>query len=617
MLQPQGDHDPAVIPFISLFMLHSVCGEQFVRVTNGTRDMTDRALSQVPGLWDMAFFEAKATAFRMKRKALETLSRKAVPRHGKGTALASAPILVRISSPLWPHLQGRKDRALTLGKIHNLRRAIRHLDGVEIPAGGLFSFWRQVGRTTRGRGFVKGRELREGCLIANVGGGLCQLSNALYEAALDAGFDIVERHAHSRVVPGSRAAFGRDATVFWNYVDLRFRANRPFRIEASLRRGALEIVLRGSAGFGMRKDSDLKEDERLAANDCTSCGETACHRHDPERPLSAGEEGPVAWLVDACWPEFSILFSATAHTEDMLFLPQRLRETPRHAWPRHVVSGESCATLVALRRALALRHAPRQGRALQDVLLRYDEALAGHYARRLSPLHEHLVISQNLLPHLWRLGELQGRSFDVLMVRHPMAELEAKLDAAKTCYPMSPTLGDFRAPEEIVLAERAALAAARTLYTPHSGIAAGDPARTQLLDWIRPAPRGRIARGGKSILFPASALARKGAYALREAVQGLDLDLVVAGKAREQDGDFWGKVKARPLDGADWPTQIAAVILPALIEHEPRALLKALAHGLPIIATPECGLGGTAGVTEVPICDAISLKQQLTQLTMA
>ncbi len=87
----------------------------------------------------------------------------------------------------------------------------------------VFSFWRHVGRPTRGRGFADGRELREGCIVPSVGGGFCQLSNALYAAALDAGCEIVERHAHSRRVPGSMAEAGRDATVFWNYVDLRFR----------------------------------------------------------------------------------------------------------------------------------------------------------------------------------------------------------------------------------------------------------------------------------------------------------------------------------------------------------------------------------------------------------
>ncbi|MGE0239339.1 MAG: VanW family protein [Parvibaculaceae bacterium] len=577
--------------------------------------MNNRALSQVPSFWDMAFFEARATAFRIRRSTAETFGRAAVGRHGKGQALADAPVLASISSSLWPKPTSETDRALTAGKIHNLRRALGHIDGIEVPAGRQFSFWRQIGRTTRRRGFVKGRELREGCLIASVGGGLCQLSNALYEAAVTAGFDIVERHAHSRVIPGSRASAGRDAAVFWNYVDLRFRSARPFRIEARLRHGALVVTLRGHAMPVTLKDTDLREADPPAANDCVSCGETDCRRHAPIEPLSPfGEEGPTAWLVDACWPEFSILFAATARPEDALFVPQRLRQTPRHAWPEAVVASETCATLVALRRALGLRHAPKQGRALQEMLLRYDEALARHYAKKLSHLHTHLVISQNLLPHLWRLGELQGRSFDVLMVRHPLAVLQAKLDAAKVRYPESRTLGDFRAPDGVLVAESEALAAARTLFTPHSGIAAVDPARTRHLDWITPVARDRITRGGKSILFPASALARKGAYALRDAVKGLDLDVIVAGRACEYDGDFWGSARVRPLEDGSWPRQLAAVVLPALVEHEPRALLRALAHGLPVIATAECGLDAGCDVLTVPPFDSGSLRRQLLQL---
>jgi hypothetical protein len=403
--------------------------------------------------------------------------------------------------------------------------------------------------------------------------------------------------------------------VFWNYVDLRFRSARPFRIEAALRQGMLVVVLRGLAGPAVGKDADLRAAELLAANDCTNCGETDCRRHAPEQPLSPfGEQGPVAWLVDACWPEFSILFAATASPEDALFVPQRLRQSLRHAWPHAVVASETCATLVALRRALGLRRAPKQGRVLQDLLLRYDEALACRYARKLSHIHTRLVISQNLLPHLWRSGELQGRSFDVLMIRHPMVLLEAKLDAAKACYPESPTLGDFRAPDEIVLAESEALAAARTLFTPHSGIAAIDPARTRHLDWIMPVARDRIARGGKSVLFPASALARKGAYALREAIKGLDLDILVAGRASEQDGDFWGSGRVRPLENGHWPSELAGVVLPALVEHEPRALLRALACGLPVIATDECGLGANRGAVTVPAFDPCSLRRELLQL---
>ena len=67
---------------------------------------------------------------------------------------------------------------------------------------------------------MAGRELREGCIIPVVGGGLCQFECALTYAALSAGFEIIERHAHTQVIPLTREV-ARDATVFWNYVDLR------------------------------------------------------------------------------------------------------------------------------------------------------------------------------------------------------------------------------------------------------------------------------------------------------------------------------------------------------------------------------------------------------------
>src|SRR5438067_4980579 len=146
------------------------------------------------------------------------------------------------STPLWSEAQP-EERLYELGKVHNLRRAAAALQGVVVPAGALFSFWKQIGRTARRRGFVAGRMLQEGGLIPAVGGGLCQLSNALYEVALQAGCEIVERHAHSRIIPGSAAALGRDATVDWNYVDLRFRVPQSLRFEAFLTQDELVVRL--------------------------------------------------------------------------------------------------------------------------------------------------------------------------------------------------------------------------------------------------------------------------------------------------------------------------------------------------------------------------------------
>ncbi len=571
--------------------------------------MTMPADHKVPSRWDALVFGAKTMVLRGGRTLRETGRRP--DRHPRAAELRDAAVVAEIRSPLWSGAVGAAEHELTAGKIHNLRLAARALDGIEVPAGAVFSFWRQVGRAVRRRGFVAGRELREGCLVASTGGGLCQLSNGLYEAALAAGFEIVERHAHSRLVPGSRAAAGRDATVFWNYVDLRFRSRAAFRIEARLTGTQLEIRFRSAAapasGVVVRFPAP-----REAAHDCIGCAQDGCSHHLPK-----GAEimrRPTAWLVDACWPEFATLLRSQAGPEDRLFLPMRWPARSRYAWPE-TPGGENRATLVALARARALRRLPAAGGALPRAMLDFDRRLAEAYARRLSHRHTHLVVGQGLLPHLWRLGCLQGRSFDVLMERWPLAALQARLDRALARRPESPTLGDFRAPDEIVAAETEALAAASRLYTPHAGVAARFADRAVHLDWALPdvAAAPRPAIGGRTILFPASALGRKGAYALRDAVEGLDIDLAVTGRAREHDKPFWRNVSARTLPAAPWPDPVAAVVLPAIVEHQPRALLRAMALGIPVIATAACGIDAGPGVTLVPEDDAVALREALLQ----
>lgn len=559
----------------------------------------------VPTLADALSFKARASALRLRRTILEMVGPCFVRTHRRGADLFDAPIVAEARSPLWTQGAGAKDRALTAGKVHNLRLALRGIDGVEVAAGETFSFWRQVGRPSRLRGFVPGRELREGCLISSSGGGLCQLSNALYEAAQQAGFEIVERHAHSRIVPGSRAALGRDATVFWNYVDLRFRARRAFRVEVRLTREALIVTFRAHReGAAVPRAPDAAPPQ-APANDCLTCAQTACGRENAERATSAGS---AAWLVDACTPEFSALFRRLAQPADALLLPTRQFAAHRYGWPTGVCQREGAATLATLRRSLDLRGAG-QGGALQARAMQADARLAAAYPARLWRLDSHAFVAQNLLPHLWRLGVLQGRNFSVLMDRLPLAALHEQLDAAALRYPQSRTLADFRAPAEIVAAEREALLEARELFTAHREIAGFFPGKTVLLDWAPAAPMG-ARRGGRKLLLPASSLARKGAYALREAIAAQDVELLVAGVAEENEG-FWNGLPVRKLTRGERPGKIAAVVLPAIIEHQPRALLAALAADIPVIATPACGLDPRPGLTLVPAMDAPALRAAL------
>jgi len=103
----------------------------------------------------------------------------------------------------------------------NIARAAGLIDGAIIMPSEEFSFNEQVGPRTREAGFEEAKEIVDSEYVIGIGGGVCQVSSTLYNAALLAGFEIVERRPHSRVSGYIQA--GRDATVYYPTIDLRFR----------------------------------------------------------------------------------------------------------------------------------------------------------------------------------------------------------------------------------------------------------------------------------------------------------------------------------------------------------------------------------------------------------
>lgn len=565
----------------------------------------------MPTRTDAVIFAFKATCFRLRR-ALRDLVRADIRRW--------TPSDSRLCIHPWAEARSdlrtddtAEQRELVLGKIENLRVALRAINGVELPAGATFSFWRQVGRATSLRGYVPGRELREGCIVPAIGGGICQLSNALYQAAADAGLEIVERHAHSQVIPGSAAAIGRDATVFWNYVDLRFRSDQPCRIEVVLER--TELVVRILKQQPRRRHIAVEPVSAPAPaagrtpNSCDSCDAYACFRRID--PATIRQQSRTAYLLDAVWPEFDRWVQASLGAHDSLFVPLdgKAWNKPQYGWTTAGFETVTTFPLFTLRRALASRRLTSQGAARQQSALLFRERLARLYASRLDYRIDHLVVAQDLLPFLWKLGVLQGRTVDVLMSAMPMRDMQAQLDAAFARNPASRTLGDFRAHGSLPALEAQALRYARQIVTPHTSVAASF-AGAVLLSWT--APPARAHAGGKKIVFPAATLGRKGAYELREAARTLGLRLMLAGPDLES-GQFWDgvEVERMPLPDAHALKDAAVVVLPAWVENRPARLLQALQWGIPVIASTACGLPEQANLTLVAAGDSAALTDAL------
>lgn len=540
--------------------------------------MNLRALAtreRVPTRWQSVLFEMKAWAFRVLRWYEDGLGRPA--QHAAGASLGGARLLAESTSPLWPDDEAAWD--LVAGKIHNLRLASRRLDGIVVPAGEVFSFWRQLGRATRRRGYVPGRELREGCLVPSIGGGLCQLSNALYDAALRAGLQVVERHRHTQVVPGSLAESDRDATVFWNYRDLRLRGAQAWRLEAELDATHLHIRIHGLANeASFPVPVALAARKSAAIEDCSGCGQSECHRHVGE----TRERVHRTWLVDEDWPEFEAYRKQAFCDGDRVIRPAA----------RQGFHGRATDL-----RARALRrfHLWR-GRPLPQARLGAYRWLAQACSRQLRYTDTDLIVPQSLLPYLWNTGELAGRRFDVLMTALPMHEIQRRLDQAAMRHPHSPTLRDFRADGALVEAERKALARAGRWISPHAGVMELAGARGLALPWRLPARTrlpgaGFLGRQDPPLVFlAASALARKGAYELREALRELPVQLCLPPGAEETPAFWQGFSVRRAASMAQGIDDADVVVLPAWIEHQPRGLLRAMALGKPVIATSTCGL---------------------------
>lgn len=547
-----------------------------------------------PGRLQALAFHFKSRLLQLHRGAREFASRP--PCHPVSSGHVGAPVIAEERAPLWSGLTPA-EFPLTAGKVENLRRAALAFHGVEIPAGQVFSFWRQLGRTTRTKGFTTGRELREGCLVPAIGGGLCQLSGLLYQAALGAGLEIVERHAHSRVLPGSSAEQNLDATVFWNYVDLRFRSDAPWRIEVELTAADLVVRIRSQGVILASTKTTAVPSSSLPprsapSGDCLTCGMLECFRHPAATAAHAPAMGHSAFLLDACWPEFDRWCRGHSREGDRWLTPLdgRRWKKPNYRWSPPPGVTTRHATLATLLRSFRQRSLPSQGAARQISLLAGEAALARRYAEMLDPQCRHVVVSQNLLPHLWKSGALGGRSFDVLMSRWPMEELQRRLDLAKSTHPESTTLGDFRADPELLRAEKEALAAAARIVTPHRAIGKLFGDRSWAIDWEKPEPLERVTPENVVVFFPASRLGRKGAFELAAAFrEGIDAELKILGRANEGESDPFAGLACAPATPADL-RGASVLVLPAWIEHQPRLALLALASGIPVIATEACGL---------------------------
>ena len=137
-------------------------------------------------------------------------------------------------SSLWPGkkiISGYYTRLINspAGRTKNVELSLKAIDGTVLPSGHIFSFNRVVGQRTAAKGYQYAPIFVGQKVVPGIGGGICQTSSTLYNAVLNTGLPILERHPHS--MPVNYIPRGRDASISWGSADLKFKNNRPLAVK--------------------------------------------------------------------------------------------------------------------------------------------------------------------------------------------------------------------------------------------------------------------------------------------------------------------------------------------------------------------------------------------------
>ncbi|MEO7556479.1 MAG: VanW family protein, partial [Acidimicrobiales bacterium] len=97
-----------------------------------------------------------------------------------------------------------------------------------LKPGETFSLNGTVGERTKANGFTEGYVINDGILTQDLGGGVSQMATTTFNAMFFAGFEDVEHKPHSFYI--DRYPIGREATVAWGAIDLRFTNDTPYGV---------------------------------------------------------------------------------------------------------------------------------------------------------------------------------------------------------------------------------------------------------------------------------------------------------------------------------------------------------------------------------------------------
>lgn len=131
----------------------------------------------------------------------------------------------------------------------NVELSAKKISGTIILPGEIFSYNQVVGERTISKGYKEAAAYAGGKIVQSIGGGICQTSSTLYNAALLANLEITDRSNH--LFETSYVEPSRDATVSWGTLDFQFKNTRkfPIKVVTDVGGGVLDIAI-----YGVKED---------------------------------------------------------------------------------------------------------------------------------------------------------------------------------------------------------------------------------------------------------------------------------------------------------------------------------------------------------------------------
>ncbi len=106
-------------------------------------------------------------------------------------------------------------------RVHNVSKLSGIINGQVLEPGVVWSINETAGPRTVARGWKEAAGIKNGAFVPDPGGGVCQISSTLYNAALRSGINIVEFKHHSII--SDYIPIGLDATISTNSPDLKLK----------------------------------------------------------------------------------------------------------------------------------------------------------------------------------------------------------------------------------------------------------------------------------------------------------------------------------------------------------------------------------------------------------